>query len=64
MKQSDMARMGGLARAKSLTPWQASAAGRKAAMKRWGDVKRAKRLAARKAGRIAAASRKKNRGTT
>lgn len=60
MDVKEFASLGGKARAASLTAEEASAAGRKAANARWGTVKRAKRLAARKAGRAAKDSRKRN----
>jgi hypothetical protein len=67
MTQREMASLGGVARLAAMTPGQKTAHARKMLKARWkqhqADVARAKRLKARKAGRIAKASRKGNRGT-
>lgn len=60
MDTKDAGRMGGAAKAANMTPEQKTDMGRKMAAARWGTVKRAKRLAARKAGRAAKDSRKRN----
>jgi hypothetical protein len=63
MTQKAMAAMGGRAKAAGMSAEQKAEMGKRMAHARWGDAKRAKRLRARKAGRIASASRKANRGT-
>jgi hypothetical protein len=58
MTQKEMAAMGGREKAAKMTPEERRLMGQRMAHARWGDVKRAKRLKARKAGRVAKASRK------
>ena len=66
MTQKEMAAMGGVARAEAMSPEAKTAHAQKMLDARWqrhrADVARKKRLKARKAGRVAAASRKQNRG--
>jgi hypothetical protein len=66
MTQKQMASMGGVARAEQMTPEAKTAHATKMLDARWkqhrADVAKAKREKARAKGRIAAASRKANRG--
>jgi len=61
MDTRDAGRLGGDARAESLTAQERSDSASHAARARWGTIKRAKRLKARVRGRVAAESRKANR---